>query len=62
MKIAVCDRCKKKGVEGLVCSHCDSSFCYECLDVHPSDIHICPGCEKFICKECHEGMVECDLR
>ncbi|MHB8171299.1 MAG: hypothetical protein ACYDG6_07125 [Thermincolia bacterium] len=61
MLIPVCDRCKKEKVQGLLCKHCDSSYCYDCLDTHPSDIHMCPFCEDFICEECHSGMVACDL-
>lgn len=62
MKIAVCDRCKAKDVEGVICRHCDTAFCYECLDVHPKNMRICPECEKFICEECYDGMVECDFK
>lgn len=61
MKIAVCDRCKEQNVEGIICRHCDTSFCYDCLDMNPEDMRVCPECEKFLCEECYRGMVKCDL-
>lgn len=61
MKIAVCDRCQREGVEGLLCRHCDTSYCYDCLDLHPEDIRLCKECGEFICDECVQGMIECDL-
>lgn len=60
MRIPVCDRCKAKNVEGVLCQHCDSSYCYDCLDVHPEEMRVCPVCGDFLCEECFEGMVECD--
>ncbi|GAV26272.1 superfamily II DNA/RNA helicases, SNF2 family [Carboxydothermus islandicus] len=60
MKIIVCDRCKTTHTEGLVCKHCDTAYCYDCLDLFPNGIKFCQTCGEFICDECYEGMVECD--
>jgi len=61
MIITVCERCKNTQVEGVVCKHCDNAFCYDCLDVNPEDIRICNECEGFLCDECYQGMVSCDI-
>lgn len=60
MKIPICDTCKAKNVEGVICRHCDNYYCYECLDLHKSNLRPCPICGEFICNECYDGMVECD--
>lgn len=60
MIIPVCDRCKVQNVEGVICHHCDTTYCYECLDIHPHQMRICPVCEQFLCDECFEGLIECD--
>jgi len=62
MLIAVCDRCKREKVEGVICRHCDTAYCYDCLDLRPPDMRICPDCGQFICDECFAGMVRCDLK
>jgi hypothetical protein len=62
MKIVVCAKCKKQQVEGILCRHCDTSYCYDCLDIMPHEMRTCPECEKFICDECYAGMVECDIK
>ncbi|MDN5325842.1 MAG: hypothetical protein PWP41_538 [Moorella sp. (in: firmicutes)] len=60
MKIPVCDRCKAKNIEGIICRHCDTAYCYDCLDANPPDMKICPTCGQFLCNECYEGMIACD--
>lgn len=62
MRIEVCDRCKAKKVEGLICRHCDTSICYDCLEYHPDNIRLCSECEQFICDECQNGIIECDIK
>ncbi|WP_366921894.1 hypothetical protein MFMK1_002314 [Metallumcola ferriviriculae] len=62
MRIPVCDRCKTKDVSGVICRHCDTSYCYDCLDAHPPDMRLCPECEDFLCQECYQGMVKCDRK
>lgn len=63
MKIIICDRCKARQVEGIVCRHCgDTAWCYDCLESHPQAMRTCPECGKFLCEECYNGMVECDLK
>lgn len=61
MKIVVCDRCKIQNIEGIICRHCDTAYCYDCLDLNPPDMRLCGECEEFLCDECYEGMVKCDL-
>lgn len=62
MRIVACVKCHKKNGEGILCQHCDTSYCYDCLEVRPQEMVTCPECEQFICKECYDGMVECDIK
>ncbi len=62
MIIPVCERCKEKKVEGIICRHCDTSYCYDCWDLNPPDMRLCSFCGEFICEECFKGMVECDIK
>lgn len=62
MLIPFCVLCKREKVEGIVCHHCDNAYCYDCLDIHPAEVRICQTCGQFICDECFEGMVECELK
>jgi len=61
MRIVVCDRCKSQNIEGLICRHCDTAYCYDCLEMNPPDMGLCGECEEFLCDECYEGMIKCDL-
>lgn len=61
MQIPVCDRCKAQHVEGILCRHCDTSYCYDCLELYPGEMRVCSVCGQFICEECFEGMIECEL-
>ena len=61
MRIPVCDKCKRKNVKGVLCAHCDAGYCYECLASHPYLMCICPACGRYLCWECFEGMISCDL-
>lgn len=61
MKVAVCEHCKRKNAEGVICRHCGTTYCYECFDLYPPEMRTCPICGQFLCKECYNGMVKCDF-
>ncbi|MZP28622.1 hypothetical protein GTO91_02670 [Heliobacterium undosum] len=59
MKIPYCERCGATDTQGAVCGHCDTMYCYDCMEKKQINMFVCKKCGRFICAACRTGMDDC---